>query len=181
MEEKMHNQHALSCSSAPLSPPPYREDGILAFVATPPSAIDNSRIVLCAESDSKHLALIRKAFRKAPFPVRLHHVEDGESAVNYMRGTFGYYDRRKFPLPQVLLSGTAMGPMGGLALLAWVRADKNFEQLPVILLGDFDSELHQSRTGDLRIDRFIQKDELYRDPQCLARAVNGCLSQTAFH
>ena len=60
--------------------------------------------ILYADDYDDDQMLIRMALEKAGFPLAIHCVTDGVSAMDYLRGSGEYADRKRFPWPSLLLT-----------------------------------------------------------------------------
>ena len=58
-------------------------------------------------------------------------VNDGEQAIAYLAGEPPYTDRRRHPLPILILLDLKLPRRSGLDVLAWVRGVPNVRRLPV--------------------------------------------------
>lgn len=59
---------------------------------------------------------------------------DGAEAINYLRGRAEYCDRSRYPLPDLILTQIDLPGISGLALLAWIKRQPQFQTLPVVLI-----------------------------------------------
>ena len=97
-------------------------------------AIRVATIVLHVDDDPKDSELLRAAIQKANFACLLQQVQDGEQAIQYLTGAGIYSDRKRFPLPTLVLLDLRMPCLSGFEILKWIRANKAFRQLPVLML-----------------------------------------------
>lgn len=93
-----------------------------------------TRSVLYAEDDENDAYFMRRAFAKAGLPHSLHHVEDGQSAMDYLAGHGRYADRARHPLPALVLLDVKLPFLTGLDVLRWMRARREFDELPVVMI-----------------------------------------------
>ncbi len=61
-------------------------------------------------------------------------VRDGAEAIRYLAGEGGYADRKKYPLPNLVLLDLKLPFLPGLEVLAWMRAHSEFATTPVAVL-----------------------------------------------
>lgn len=94
---------------------------------------DNDTILLVDDSEND-LILMRRAFQKAEFNIPLQEVHDGEEAIAYLKGEGLYSDRRRFPLPVVMMLDLNMPRLNGFDVLAWVQTQPALKHLSVIIL-----------------------------------------------
>ncbi|MBD2199698.1 MULTISPECIES: response regulator [Calothrix] len=81
-------------------------------------------LLLLVEDEPGNILLIKRAMSKLKLNIQIQAVEDGEQAVNYLK---------KSPLPQLILTDIKMPRMNGIELLAWIKQQPEFSQLPVIM------------------------------------------------
>lgn len=128
-------------------------------------------LILFAEDSSNDRLLILRGFEKAQFPLGVAPVEDGVCAMEYLGGKKQYADREKFPLPCLLLTDIKMPRMDGLELLAWVRAQRKFHSLPVIIVTGSDQTKDRQRAIELGANAYVTKELLLRPPAGLMEAI----------
>jgi CheY-like chemotaxis protein len=77
-----------------------------------------------------HLALKRNGGRE----VDIQEAKDGMEAIEYLKGKGKFADRFHHPIPQLLILDLKMPKIDGLQVLHWVRKQKEFSRLPVVML-----------------------------------------------
>ena len=132
--------------------------------------------ILFAEDSEDDRLLIERGFEKAKFPFNLHFVKDGVTAKEYLRGQGRYADRENFPAPCILLTDLKMPRMDGFELLTWVRSQKAWKKLPVIVVTGSDQTEDWQRAMDLGANSYVVKDLLVRPPPSLFEAIRRCAS-----
>ena len=78
-------------------------------------------------------SFMRLAFRKAGLEHSLRTVSNGREAIDYLAGNMAYADRARFPLPSVVLLDLNFPLLSGFAVLQWLRDQKQFKSLPVMV------------------------------------------------
>lgn len=91
-------------------------------------------VILLVEDCAEDASLALHAFRKWGIPNPIRVVPDGEQAVAYLAGTGKYADREQNPLPYLALLDLKLPQMPGLEVLQWIRARRELDNLPVIVL-----------------------------------------------
>jgi CheY-like chemotaxis protein len=130
----------------------------------PKASMEVHPTILIAEDIESDRTLIRLGFEKAHFPFHLQFVEDGVQAVRYLQGSGPYANRAKFPVPAILLTDLKMPRMGGFELLAWVRKQKKWKNLPVIVITGSNQGEDRKRAVELGANSYVVKDLLMRPP-----------------
>jgi CheY-like chemotaxis protein len=123
--------------------------------------------ILIAEDTESDRILIRLGFERAQFPFQLQFVGDGAQAVRYLKGEGPYANREKFPAPVILLTDLKMPRMDGFELLAWVRKQKKWRDLPVIIVTGSNQAEDWKRAVELGANSYVVKDLLMRPPAAL--------------
>jgi DNA-binding response OmpR family regulator len=90
-------------------------------------------VILHVEDDDNDAVLLFKACERARLPAELHRVPDGEHAKAYLLGEGDYADRLKYPVPQIVILDLKLPRMDGFGFLKWLRAEKAFASLPVLV------------------------------------------------
>ena len=92
-----------------------------------------STVVLYAEDSEDDAFLMQRAFNKLNFPGTLVVVPNGLEAQRYLEGANNYADRQLHPLPKIILLDVKMPHLGGLDVLKWLRAQNEFQHVPVFM------------------------------------------------
>ena len=87
----------------------------------------SDQAILLVEDDQVDAMTIKRAFRQLGSPNPLHHVTDGEKALEFLR------DPAK-PRPGLILLDLNMPRMNGLEFLTHAKADPDLKTIPVVIL-----------------------------------------------
>jgi CheY-like chemotaxis protein len=104
---------------------------------------------LLVERDVERADLLKTAFVKADLPHVLHCVESPPRAMEWLSGGGAYADRKKFPLPDVLIVDAGNQEEGCFRFLEWLRAQNTFKDLPVLILNAAEKPHEIKRAYDL--------------------------------
>jgi CheY-like chemotaxis protein len=105
--------------------------------------------ILIAEDSRDDIWLIDSALRKSAMPYGAHFAENGGEAIEWLKGTGIYADRNQFPLPEILITDLKMPKVDGFELIKWVRSEKSFLDLPIIVLSSSDLPVDVNRAYEL--------------------------------
>lgn len=130
-----------------------------------------SQTILIAEDSESDRILIQLGFERQQFPFSLQFVEDGLEAIGYLNGEGRYANRKKFPLPAILLTDLKMPRLDGLELLGWVRNQEKWRTLPVIVVTGSNQTEDWHRATELGANSYVVKDLLMRPPPTLLEAI----------
>lgn len=124
----------------PISPSPGGSGG--AHLAPPLT-------VLHIDDDPNDTELLKAATAKAGVSFALRNVEDGEQAIAYLSGTGAYANRKRYPLPSLILLDLKLPRATGFEILKWIRNHPELRKVPVIVLSGSEllDDKHQAFAG----------------------------------
>ena len=91
-------------------------------------------IILLVEDDVNDAMLAQRALQRAGAGREILHLMDGEEAINYLSGKPPFEDRKRFPLPRLILLDLKMPRMSGFDVLSWLQTHPELAHLPVVVL-----------------------------------------------
>jgi two-component system, chemotaxis family, response regulator Rcp1 len=117
------------------------------------SALQTFEILLVEDSPSDANLTIR-SFKNTKIPNNLSWVEDGESAMNYLRqeGQFA-----NVPRPNLILLDLNLPGMDGREVLTEIKSDINLKRIPVVILTTSASHEDILRSYNLYANCYITK------------------------
>jgi DNA-binding response OmpR family regulator len=89
--------------------------------------------ILHVEDEENDAILLVKACERAGLPLLWRRLASAEDAKAYLLGHEKYSDRANYPLPQLLVLDLKLPGAGGFEFLGWLRAQENFDALPVLI------------------------------------------------
>ena len=128
------------------------------------------RAILLVEDNEDDVFLMRRALKGAHVVNPLHVVEDGQEAVDYLAGTGRFADRERYPLPAVVFLDLKLPYLSGHDVLAWIRRQKEFESLVVIVLTSSNEASDLSRCYALGANSYLVKPPTPDQLEDLAKA-----------
>jgi len=115
------------------------------------------RPILHADDSEDDALLLHSAFQRAGLHNRILRVCNGQEAVNYLCGEAPYSDRLLYPLPHLLILDLKMPLMDGFDVLAYLRNEPDFKELPVIVLSSSDDPLDREEARKLGARDYLVK------------------------
>jgi CheY-like chemotaxis protein len=116
-----------------------------------------SSVVLLVDDDENFALLVRQAFLKAWPDASLQTVNDGKCAIEYLLGDSSYADRRRFPVPSLILLDLNMPRVDGFQVLSWKREIPALNSLPVVVWSSSDLPENAQRAGSLGAAAYLVK------------------------
>ena len=101
-------------------------------------------VVLVAEDDEADYAFLKCMLRETPLAA-LFRVADGEETIKYLKGVGDFRDRRKFPLPNILLLDLKLPKLSGFEVLEWIAPQPCFGTMRIFILAGSDSRADRER------------------------------------
>lgn len=118
--------------------------------------------VLVADDSEDDRFLLKKAMERAPRLRVAGEVRNGGDVIAYLKGHAHFNDRKKFPLPDLLLLDLKMPQKDGFEVLEWLRT-QSFKNLTVVVLTDSMKAENIKRALDLGADLFQVKPRMPHD------------------
>lgn len=114
-------------------------------------------LILVVEDDENDAVLIRRTLARAGVPNPRQFVTDGDAAISYLVGVGRFADRKKYPLPGLVLLDLKMPGMDGFEVLRWIREHPLFKNLPVVVLTSSDEIRDVNEAYRLGANSFLVK------------------------
>lgn len=113
--------------------------------------------ILIADDDAEDRMLIRDALMESRLKNKLQFVEDGEELMNFLFNKGKFEDKKKYPLPGLILLDLNMPRKDGREALKEIKSDPTLRKIPVVVLTTSKAEEDILRTYDLGVSSFITK------------------------
>jgi two-component system response regulator len=110
--------------------------------------------ILLVEDNVGDARLVQEAIKESKLYNNLHHVIDGEQALDFLYQRNGFEDR---PRPDLMLLDLNMPKLDGRQVLAKVKQDDMLRQIPVVVLTTSSSDEDIIRSYDLHANCYITK------------------------
>ncbi|HTT20970.1 MAG TPA: response regulator, partial [Candidatus Sulfotelmatobacter sp.] len=115
------------------------------------------RTILIIEDESADAALLLRGFEKAQVLNPVVHLTNGDDALRYLAGKGQYADRKKYPLPALMLLDLKLPGMTGIQLLQWMRVQGEIKRIPVVVLTSDENPDTINAAYDLGANSYLVK------------------------
>ncbi len=119
--------------------------------------------ILIVEDNTDDVLLIKRAFQQCGVVNPLRFVTDGEQAVAYLKGTGEFGDRKKNPLPVLILLDLKMPRMNGFEFLRWLRNEPDLKKIIVVILTSSSESPDINRAYELGANSYLVKPVRFED------------------
>lgn len=114
--------------------------------------------ILSVDDSHDEAALLSAALHESGSDCALRSVTSAAEAMAYLEGRGPYVDRRRHPMPALILLDIQMPEQDGFALLSWLRAQEaEWRRLPVVMLTTAHNYEEIRRAYDLGANSFLVK------------------------
>lgn len=113
--------------------------------------------ILLVEDNEDHAVAIETSFKKHQVANRIHHVLDGESALDYLFRRGDYADPKKSPAPHVIVLDLRLPKIDGLEVLRRIKESEGLRRIPVVILTTSEAEIDVARAYDLHANSYLVK------------------------
>jgi chemotaxis family two-component system response regulator Rcp1 len=110
--------------------------------------------ILLVEDDPGDVELTREGLKHAKMLIRMHTVEDGAKALQYLRGQPPYQEAVR---PDIILLDLNMPRKDGRETLKEIKSDPRLRSIPVVVLTTSEAETDVERSYDLGANCYITK------------------------
>ncbi len=90
--------------------------------------------ILLIEDNPDHAELVMRSLEDHPLTNKIHHLADGEAALDYLFRRGNFDDAEKSPRPHVVLLDLGLPKVPGLDVLKEIRAAPELDEMPVVVL-----------------------------------------------
>jgi len=129
-------------------------------------------LILLAEDREDDILLLQRSFLQAGIRNPFQVVRDGEDAIAYMEGTGNYSKRDEFPVPELILLDLKLPKLDGFEVLRWIRSQRNFTGIRVVVLSSSGSIQDVNLAYNLGANSFLVKPSNFNDFAELSSFIN---------
>ena len=114
-------------------------------------------VILLVEDNSDPAELVLRSLQDHRVANKLHHVGDGEAALDFLFRRGAYSDSAASPRPHVILLDLRLPRVDGLEVLKEIRADEELRSIPVVILTTSEAERDVAVAYDNFVNSYLVK------------------------
>jgi CheY-like chemotaxis protein len=132
-----------------------------------------SKLILQIEDDEHDVIFMKIAMQAASVKNPVAVLRDGREAMAYLKGEGKFANRRKHPIPRLVLLDLRLPYVPGLKVLQWIREQPALAQIPVIICSGSDQDSDVKTAYESGANGYIVKPN---SPSALTRIVR-CIKE----
>ncbi len=113
--------------------------------------------VLLVEDNASHAELVIRSFEDHRIANRIHHVFDGEEALDYLLRRGDYADPAKSPMPHMVLLDLRLPRIDGLEVLKEIKSVKELEKIPTVIFTTSSAEMDVAKAYEYHANSYLVK------------------------
>jgi DNA-binding response OmpR family regulator len=108
--------------------------------------------VIVGDDDANDRFFLQRAFQKIYPDVTVDFARNGEEVIRFLKDD-------SQPVPSLLLIDSMMTKINGFDVLEWLRPQRQFQQLPVVMLTGQLSDANATRAREYGVKAYLTKPE----------------------
>lgn len=116
--------------------------------------------ILLVEDHYPDIVLVRKAFERCTLSGKIHTVRNGDEALSFLRKENGFEDA---VYPDMILLDINLPKKSGYEVLQEIRSDRQFEDIPVVMLTSSEAEQDIQKSYSLQANSYLVKPCCFKD------------------
>jgi len=113
--------------------------------------------ILLVEDNEAHAELVIRSMRDQQVANKIHHVLDGEQALDYLFSRGKYASHEDSPRPNLILLDLRLPRVDGLEVLRTIKTAPDLLRIPVVILTSSDAETDIARSYDHHANSYVVK------------------------
>jgi len=115
------------------------------------------KTVLLVEDNEDDVFFMKMACQRTGIPHNLNVVDNGDGAIDYLKGNGAYADRNANPLPDLIFLDIKLPKRSGHEVLEWIRSQPQLRNLPVVMITSSLVSSDVSRAYELGVTSYLRK------------------------
>ncbi|MBT3227115.1 MAG: response regulator [Deltaproteobacteria bacterium] len=113
--------------------------------------------ILLVEDNEDHAELVKRSFENHRIANVIHHVMDGEEALDYLLRREKYQDPQDSPVPHIILLDLRLPKVDGLEVLKEIRSSKSLKSIPIVILSTSKADSDLAKAYDYHVNSYLVK------------------------
>ncbi len=113
--------------------------------------------ILLIEDNESHAEIVIRSMRDQQLANTIHHVADGEQALDYLFARGVYADPVQNPRPSLVLLDLRLPRVDGLEVLRIIKTTPSLLRIPVVILTSSDAESDIATSYDYHVNSYLVK------------------------
>jgi len=113
--------------------------------------------ILLVEDNEDHAELVIRCMRDQQVANTIHHVSDGEKALDYLFARGAYADAVQNPRPNLVLLDLRLPRVDGLEVLRTIKTSPDLLRIPVVVLTSSEAESDIAQSYDYHANSYLVK------------------------
>lgn len=113
--------------------------------------------ILFVEDNPDHAELVMRSLEDHQVANRIHHVADGEAALDYLFRRGDFSDPDTSPRPHMILLDLRLPKVDGLQVLAEMKSTRGLERIPVVVLTTSHADQDVGRAYEHHVNSYLVK------------------------
>ncbi len=113
--------------------------------------------ILLVEDNPDHAELVMRSLESHPLTNKIHHLVDGEAALDYLFRRGAFDDAEKSPRPHVVLLDLGLPKIPGLDVLKEIRSAPELDEMPVVVLTTSKAEVDVAEAYKFSANSYLVK------------------------
>lgn len=114
-------------------------------------------VILLVEDNPDHAELILRCLEDYRVANKIHHVPDGETALDYLFRQGNYTNPENSPHPHVILLDLHLPKIDGLEVLKVIKTDEDLRCVPTVVLTTSEAEKDMARAYNYNANSYLVK------------------------
>ncbi len=113
--------------------------------------------ILLVEDNLDHAELVIRSFQEHRIANQIHHVSNGEEALEYLFRQGAYADPNKSPRPHVILLDLRLPRIDGLEILETIKSSPEIKNIPIVVLTTSQAEQDVAKAYSEHVNSYLVK------------------------